>query len=48
MTLSELQEMAEGFGEKKFRGKQLHDYIRQQGILNVDDMKTLPKDFREG
>ncbi|GMI31152.1 hypothetical protein TrCOL_g11804 [Triparma columacea] len=47
MTLSELQEMAEGMGEKKFRGKQIHDYIRQQGILNVDDMKTLPKDFRE-
>lgn len=41
LGISELAEFAVSHGEKSFRGKQMHDWLKN-GINSFDDMKNLP------
>ncbi|MCH5252734.1 MAG: 23S rRNA (adenine(2503)-C(2))-methyltransferase RlmN [Lachnospiraceae bacterium] len=43
----ELTEIAEIFGEKSFRGKQLFDWIHGKQAVSFDEMSNLPAGFRE-
>tara|TARA_B100001250_G_scaffold8321_1_gene6993 strand:- start:1610 stop:2647 length:1038 start_codon:yes stop_codon:yes gene_type:complete len=43
----ELESFVESLGEKKFRGRQIFDWIYNQKIDNVTLMTDLPKPFRE-
>lgn len=47
-TLEELEkEMASSFGEKKFRSKQIYDWIHKKLAMDFDEMTNLPKKLRE-
>lgn len=43
----ELIDLMTEFGEPKFRGKQLHEWIHKHNARSYDDMKNLPKALRE-
>lgn len=43
LSLSELEEIMLSLGEKKFRAKQLYDWLYHKKILNLDQAKNLPK-----
>ena len=43
----ELQEVCVALGEKKFRAKQLWEWLWQKGVTSFDDMSNLSKSFRE-
>ncbi len=47
MTYPELQEFVAELGEKKFRTKQLYDWIHKQLVLSFDEMTNLSKGFRD-
>ena len=47
LKTEELEVFAENLGEKKFRGRQIFDWIYNQNIDNVILMTDLPKLFRE-
>lgn len=47
MTLEELQEYVISLGEKKFRGKQIYEWIHQKLVTDFDQMTNLSGDFRE-
>lgn len=46
-NLQELEEIALNLGEKKFRGKQLYDWIYNKRVTNINDFRNLPKKFLE-
>jgi 23S rRNA (adenine2503-C2)-methyltransferase len=46
-TLAELSALAEGMGEKRYRGKQLFDWLYVKGARSFDAMTSLAKSFRE-
>ncbi len=46
-TQEELEAYIESLGEKKFRAKQLFNWIYAKSARNFDDMSELKKDFRE-
>lgn len=45
-NISDLEKLSESLGEKKFRGKQIFQWVNK-GIINIEDMKNLPKKFIE-
>jgi 23S rRNA (adenine2503-C2)-methyltransferase len=47
LTLQELSDVAERFGEKRYRGKQLFDWLYAKGVSSFDEMTSLGKAFRE-
>jgi 23S rRNA (adenine2503-C2)-methyltransferase len=47
LTLSRLEEFAVSLGEKKFRGKQLFDWIYTKGASSFGEMTTFAKPLRE-
>lgn len=47
MTLSQLQEYVTTLGEKKFRGKQIYQWLHQKLVTDFDEMTNLSGDFRE-
>lgn len=47
MTLPQLQELLEGMGEKKFRAKQLYEWMHVKLAASYDEMTNLPKNLRE-
>ncbi len=47
LTIQELESFAERLGEKKFRGRQIFDWVYNQKIDDVFLMTDLPKSFRE-
>ena len=44
-SINELEEIALNLGEKKFRGKQLSDWLYKKKVSSLDDCKNLPKSF---
>ncbi len=46
-TLSELELIVEELGEKKFRARQLAEWLYPKGALDIDEMTSLSKSFRE-
>ncbi|MBE5941951.1 MAG: 23S rRNA (adenine(2503)-C(2))-methyltransferase RlmN [Lachnospiraceae bacterium] len=48
MTLLELTEYIEKLGYPKFRAKQIYDWCHVKLVRDVDEMKNLPKEIREG
>ena len=46
LNLSELEALAKDLGKPKFRGKQIYEWL-YKGAETFDDMKNLPKDFRQ-
>lgn len=46
LTLQELTNLAVGFGQPAYRGQQLFDAIYRQKIERVEDISTLPADYR--
>ena len=47
MTLSELENYIEAMGEKRFRAKQLYEWMHVKLAESFDDMTNLSKTFRE-
>lgn len=47
MTIDEIEEVLEGMGEKKFRAKQIFEWIHAKGVLEYKDMTNLSKDLRQ-
>jgi len=47
LTLGELEQYFEGAGEKKFRAKQVYEWIWQKGALSFADMTNLSKQLRQ-
>ncbi len=47
MNFQELTEYVEAIGEKKFRAKQLYDWMHIHHVSSFDEMTNLPKNFRE-
>ncbi len=46
MNLNELEEYFESIGEKKFRARQVYEWIWQKGALSFADMTNLSKELR--
>jgi 23S rRNA (adenine2503-C2)-methyltransferase len=46
-SLSELEKIIENLNEKKFRAKQIFDWIYKKNASDFDEMSNLSKDFRE-
>ena len=42
-SLENLEEYVLNLGEKKFRAKQLYDWVFKRGITSYDDISNLPK-----
>ena len=47
LYLSELSNLAADLGEKKFRAKQLYDWIHKKHIKSLDEAGNIPKTLRE-
>jgi 23S rRNA (adenine2503-C2)-methyltransferase len=47
LNLNGLEEYFETIGEKKFRAKQVHEWIWQKGALSFADMTNLSKELRQ-
>ncbi len=47
MSYSELLDIIENLGEKKFRAKQIYEWLWKNGCTRFDDMTNLPKNTRE-
>jgi 23S rRNA (adenine2503-C2)-methyltransferase len=47
LNQNELEEYFENAGEKKFRGKQVYEWIWQKGALSFADMTNLSKELRQ-
>ena len=46
LTLNDLEDYFESIGEKKFRAKQVYEWIWQKGALSFADMTNLSKELR--
>ncbi|MGX8728322.1 MAG: 23S rRNA (adenine(2503)-C(2))-methyltransferase RlmN, partial [Lachnospiraceae bacterium] len=46
-TLSELSALIESLGEKRFRAKQIYDWLHRKNAFAVDEMTDVPKTLRE-
>lgn len=46
LSPDELGELAVSLGDKRFRGKQIHDWLFKKGADQVDEMRNLPKALR--
>lgn len=47
LSYEEVLTFAEELGEKKFRGKQLYEWMHVHNVASYDEMTNLPKKFRE-
>ena len=47
LNYEELQAQMEQIGEKKFRGKQIYEWLHQKGVEDFDEMTNLSKGLRE-
>lgn len=47
MRLSELEPFIENMGEKKFRAKQIFNWLHKRGAVSFDEMTDISKNFRE-
>ena len=47
LNFTELQKLLEEMGEKKFRAKQLYEWIHKRLVLSFDEMTNLSKDMRK-
>nr|WP_330385918.1 23S rRNA (adenine(2503)-C(2))-methyltransferase RlmN [[Clostridium] fimetarium] len=46
-NLLELTEFVVGLGDKKFRAKQIYEWLHQKLVVSFDEMSNLPVNFRE-
>jgi len=46
LSLEELIEVFQGLGEKKFRAKQVYEWLWQKGVTSFEEMTNLSKDLR--
>lgn len=47
LSQQELMDLAESLGEKKFRGRQIYDWIYKNKVGSIQEMKNLPKSLIE-
>lgn len=47
LSQEELMDLAESLGEKKFRGRQIYDWIYKNKVGSIREMKNLPKSLIE-
>ena len=47
LNFTELQKLLEEMGEKKFRAKQLYEWIHKRLVLSFDEMTNLSKNMRK-
>ena len=47
LNMEELTAFVVGLGEKKFRGKQLYEWLHVRQAASFDEMTNLSKEFRE-
>ena len=47
MTLNELEEVVKGYGQGKFRAKQLFEWLHGKMVTSYDEMTNLPASFRD-
>lgn len=46
IPVEDLEEILQSWGHPKYRAKQIWNWVRVQGVTNIDDMKNLPKKLR--
>ncbi len=46
-SLPELENIAQAYGEPKFKAKQIYQWIWQKGVMDFDEMTNLSKNLRE-
>lgn len=46
-TLEQLEQYFENMGEKKFKAKQIYDWLYKKRVTSFDDMENVKKDIRE-
>jgi len=46
-NLQEMTEFVVGLGDKKFRAKQIYEWLHQKLVVSFDEMSNLPVNFRE-
>ena len=46
LSLHELEEYAMSYGEPAYRGRQLHDWLYNKGVRNLEDITVLPHSLR--
>jgi hypothetical protein len=46
LSLKELQDFAESLGEKKYRGRQLFQWLYAKGAQSFDEMTDISREFR--
>lgn len=47
MNIEELEQLLQAWGEPKFRGKQIFDWLHQKQVDSFEEMTNLPKSLRE-
>ncbi len=47
MSLEQLTDLVKAMGEKPYRAKQLFGWMHEKMVPSIDDMKNLPKSFRD-
>ena len=47
MTSIEIEDLLESMGEKKFRAKQIFEWIHAKGVLEYSGMTNLSKELRQ-
>lgn len=47
LTLEELESLVLDLGEKKFRAKQVYEWLHNHGAMSYDDMHNVPKTLKE-
>lgn len=47
MYIEELEQLLQAWGEPKFRGKQIFDWLHQKQVDSFEEMTNLPKSLRE-
>ena len=47
LSLKEIEQITDSLGAKKFRARQIHNWIYTKSVSTIDEMTNLSKDFRE-
>lgn len=47
LNIRQMEELALELGEKEFRGRQLFEWVHEKRVRSFEEMKNLPKRFRE-
>ncbi len=47
VSVDQLEDLAVSMGEKKYRGRQIYEWIYDRGVISYDEMGNIPKHLKE-